>query len=149
MDAKTYLTQGRRLDRRINFNLRRLQKMRATLYSLYSPQIRDDRVQTSPDGEPPYVKTLMRISELNELVNRETDLLADLMIQINETIRTVECEDYQLLLLMRYIENRTWTSIEEELAISNTTAKRWHRAALRLVRMPEEPIVLDCTREKN
>ena len=77
MNVKDYLRQGRLLDQRINYNLRRLKEMRAGLDGLCSPQIRADKVQTSPDGDPPFVKALMRMSELNERIDQEIDLLVD------------------------------------------------------------------------
>ena len=142
MNVKDYLRQGRLLDQRINYNLRRLKEMRTGLDGICSPQIKVDKVQSSPDGDPPYVKALMRISEMEEHIDQEIDLLVDLRNQIDETVRTVDNDDYQMLLLYRYIENRTWEDIGSELGIGKTTAKRWHQEALRMVQMPENPIII-------
>ena len=142
MNVKDYLRQGRLLDQRINYNLRRLKEMRTGLDGICSPQIKTDKVQTSPDGDPPYVKALMRISEMEEYIDQEIDMLVDLRNQIDETVRTVDNDDYQMLLLYRYIENRTWEDIGSELGIGKTTAKRWHQEALRMVQMPENPIIV-------
>ena len=142
MNVKDYLRQGRLLDQRINYNLRRLKEMRTGLDGICSPQIKADKVQASPDCDPPYVKALMRISEMEEHIDQEIDLLVDLRNQIDETVRTVDNDDYQMLLLYRYIENRTWEDIGSELGIGKTTAKRWHQEALRMVQMPETPIII-------
>ena len=142
MNVKDYLGQGRLLDQRINYNLRRLQVMRAGVDGLCSPQIKADKVQTSPDGDPPYVKALMRIADLNERIDQEIDLLVDLRNQIDETIKTVENDDYQMLLLYRYIEKRSWENIGEQLGVDRSTVKRWHREALQMVRLPENPIII-------
>ena len=142
MNIKDYLKQGHLLDQRINFNLRRLQEMRAGIDGMSSPQIQADKVQTSPDGDPAFVKALMRMSELNERIDQEIDLLVDLRNQIDATVRTVDNDDYQMLLLYRYIENRTWEDIGAELGVGKTTAKRWHQEALQMVRMPENPIII-------
>ncbi|MBQ9644198.1 MAG: DUF1492 domain-containing protein [Lachnospiraceae bacterium] len=140
MNVKDYLKQGRLLDQRINYNLRRIKEMRDGLDGICSPQIKADKVQTSPDGDPAYVKILMRISEMEERIDQEIDMLVDLRNQIDETVKTVKDENYQMLLLYRYIENRTWENIGEQLGIDRSTVKRWHRAALELVVMPENPI---------
>ena len=140
MNVKDYLRQGRLLDQRINYNLRRLKEMRAGLDGLCSPQIRADKVQTSPDGDPPFVKALMRMSELNERIDQEIDLLVDLRNQIDATVRTVDNDDYQMLLLYRYIEHRTWEKIGISLGVGKTTVKRWHQEALQMVKLPENPI---------
>ena len=140
MNVKDYLKQGRLLDQRINFNLRRIKEMRDGLDGICSPQIKADKVQTSPDGDPAYVKIMMRISEMEEHIDQEIDMLVDLRNQIDETIKTVENENYQMLLLYRYIENWTWENIGDQLGIDRSTVKRWHQAALRSVVMPENPI---------
>ena len=142
MNVKDYLRQGSLLDQRINYNIRRLKEMRSGLDGIYSPRIQADRVKSSPDGDPAYVKILMRISEMEEHIEQETNTLYDLRNQIDETIKTVNNENYQMLLLYRYIENRTWEDIGSELGIGKTTAKRWHQEALEMIRMPENPIII-------
>ena len=142
MNVKDYLKQVRLLDQRINYNLRRIKEMRAGLDGICSPQIKADKVQSSPDGDPAYVKILMRISEMEEHIDQEIDTLVDLRNQIDETVRTVKNENYQMLLLYRYIENRTWENIGDELGVGKTTVKRWHQDALQMVRMPENPITI-------
>ena len=142
MNVKDYLKQGRLLDQRINYNLRRIKEMRDGLDGICSPQIKADKVQTSPDGDPANVKIMMRISEMEEHIDQEIDTLVDLRNQIDETVRTVKNENYQMLLLYRYIENRTWENIGDELGVGKTTVKRWHQDALQMVRMPENPITI-------
>lgn len=140
MNVKEYLKQGRLLDQRINFNLRRLQEMKSGICSLSSPQIKADKVQTSPDGDAPFVKALMRFEEMQEHINRQIDLLVDLKQQIDDVIHSVESSEYQLLLLYRYIEHRTWEEIGISLGVGKTTVKRWHQEALQMVKLPENPI---------
>ena len=142
MDVKTYLSLGIWLDQRINFNLRRLQEMKTGICSLHSPQISMSRIQKSKNGDAPYVESILRVEELQERINRETDILIDIRQQIDETIRTVEYEKYQMLLLYRYIDGLTWEDIGNKLHAGRSTVKRWHNDALKLVRMPDEPMVL-------
>ena len=103
MNVKEYLKQGRLLDKKINFNLRRLQEMKSGICCISSPQIRGDKVQTSPDGDGPFVKALMRVEEMQERINRQIDMLVDLRQQIDETIHSVYSDEYQMVLLYRYI----------------------------------------------
>ena len=140
MNVKEYLKQGRLLDQRINFNLRRLQEVKSGICSLSSPQIKADKVQTSPDGDAPFVKALIRFEEMQEHINRQIDLLVDLKQQIDDAIHSVESNEYQLLLLYRYIEHRTWEEIGIALGVGKTTVKRWHQEALQMVKLPENPI---------
>lgn len=142
MNVKDYLKQGRLLDQKINFNLRRLQEMKDGICSISSPQFKADKVQTSPDGDAPFVKALMQVEDMQEHINQEIDLLVDLRRQIDETIRSVPSNEYQLVLLYRYLEGRTWESIGASLGVGKTTVKRWHQEALIRVRMPENPIMI-------
>lgn len=142
MNVKEYLKQGRLLDKKINFNLRRLQEMKSGICSISSPQIRGDKVQTSPDGDAPFVKALMRVEEMEERINQQIDMLVDLRKQIDETIHSVSSDEYQMVLLYRYMENRTWEDIGNALGVGKSTVKRWHQDALLMVKMPEYPIVI-------
>ena len=146
MNVKEYLSQGYLLDQRINYNLRRLQEMQAGIDGISSPQISAVKVQTSPDGEAPYVKAYMRMAELNERINQEIDLLVDLRNQIDEVVGTVESEQHHMLLLYRYIEGRTWEDIGIKLNAGKSTVKRWEQEALRMVKMPENPIIIKRVR---
>ena len=75
-------------------------------------------------------------------LRRRVQFGVDLRNQIDEVVRTVDNDDYQMLLLYRYIENRTWEDIGSQLGAGKTTVKRWHQEALGMVRMPENPIVI-------
>ena len=142
MNVKEYLKQGRLLDQKINFNLRRLQEMKSGLCSISSPQFKADKVQTSPDGDAPFVKALLRVEEMQERINREIDLLVDLRQQIDDVIHSLASENQQMLLLYRYVEDRTWEDIGNLLGVDKSTVKRWHLDALSKLRLPENPILI-------
>lgn len=142
MNVREYLNQGYLLDQRINYNMRRLQEMKTGIDGISSPQIGGVKVQTSPDGEAPYVKAYLRMAELNERINQEINQLVDLRNQIDEVVGTVESEQHHMLLLYKYIEGLTWEDIGIKLNASRNTVKRWHQEALRMVKMPENPIII-------
>ena len=142
MDVQEYLKQGYLLDQRINYHLRRLEETKNMMDGVNSPLIRPDKVKTSPDGEAPYVKAYLKMAELNERINQEIDLLVDLRNQIEEAIRTVGPERHRLVLLYKYIEGRTWEDIGNMFNAGKTTVQRWHQEALQMVKMPENPIVI-------
>lgn len=142
MNVKDYLSQGYLLDQRINYNLQRLQQMRAAMDGVGSPRLGDVRVRTSQDGEAPFVKAYMRMAELDERINREIDLLVDLRNQIDEVIGSVESEKHHMLLLYRYVEGQSWEEISYRFRAGESTVRRWHEEALRMVKMPEDPIII-------
>ena len=140
MNTMEYLQQGRILDQRINFNLHRLQEIKNGLCGLRSPQIDQERVQTSRSEDAHFVRGLMKMEEMQERLNQEIELLMKLRGQIEETIRTVPSSEYQMVLMYRYLGVWSWTQIGEALGVGKSTAKRWHHEALKQVRMPEHPL---------
>jgi len=140
MNVTEYLEQGLLLDQRITFNLRRLQEMKNWLCSIRSPQFDQVKVQTSSDGEAYFVRGLMQVEKMQEQVNREIDLLVDLRRQIEEAIRSIPSDKYQMVLMYKYLEGRTWAEIGDALRVGKSTIKRWHADALTQVRMPQDPI---------
>ena len=142
MDVETYLKQGRLLDQRINYHLRKLSELRQTAYTISSPQISGNKVQNSHTGEAPFEKALERIEAMEERINQEVDLLVDLQEQIEGVIGQLESEEHQMILKYRYLEGLPWDEIGELLNISISTVKRWNQNALLMLKMPENPIFL-------
>ena len=140
MDVETYLKQGRLLDQRINYHLRKLSELRQTAYMISSPQISGCKVQNSHTGEAPFEKALERIEAMEERINQEIDLLVDLQEQIEGVIGQLESEEHQMILKYRYLEGLPWDEIGELLNISISTVKRWNQNALLMLKMPENPI---------
>ena len=140
MTAEEYLKQGRMLDQRIAYHLRKLEELRASVSSVSSLPLRPDKVQTSPTGDAPFVRALERIEELQERTDREIGMLIALKIQIDGVIRQLDREDYQLMLIYRYLEGMTWEEAADLLHAGVSTLKRWHRDALDRLVLPENPI---------
>ena len=143
MNVKDFLKQGSLLDQQISFNLRRLQEMKSGICNMTSLQIKGVKVQTSPNGDAPFVKALERYEEMQEHINQQIDMLVKLKQQIDEAIHSVESKEYQMLLLYRYIEQWSWEEIGSALGVGRTTINRWHLDALQKVKMPENPIVIN------
>ncbi len=142
MNVEIYLKQGHSLDQRIKYNLKKMAEMRKTASDISAPVLCADKVQSSPNGDAPFVKALERIEALEERIKREVDLLAALMDQINEVISQVNNEEYQLLLMYRYVDNMTWEQVGDQLNVDKSTAKRWKIKALAQIILPENPIVI-------
>ncbi len=50
--------------------------------------------------------------------------------EILEVIESLDNEEHKILLVLRYLKYLSWAGIAEELGISISTAKRWHKTAL-------------------
>ena len=141
MRVETYLSQGRLLNQRINYQLKKLGELKNAACSLPAVTIRKDKVQSSTDGDAPFVRALIRVEEMEEKINREIDMLADLKEEIMEVIGQVDSEELQMVLIYRYLEGMTWEEIGELLHAGRSTIIRWHQIAIDQIVLPEEQII--------
>jgi DNA-directed RNA polymerase specialized sigma24 family protein len=128
------------LDQRINYQLKKLGELKNAACSLPAVTIRKDKVQTSTDGDAPFVRALIRVEEMEERINREIDMLADLKEEIMGVIGQVSSEELQMVLIYRYLEGMPWEEIGNLFHAGRTTVKRWHRKAIEQIVLPEEQI---------
>ena len=140
MRVETYLSQGRMLNQRINYQLKKLGELKSAACSLPAVTIRKDKIQTSTDGDAPFVKALIRVEEMEEKINKEIDRLADLKEEIMGVIGQVDSEELQMILIYRYLEGLTWEEIGDLIYADRSTVKRWHRKAIEQIVLPEERI---------
>ena len=142
MKVETYLQQGRMLDQRITYNLKKLSEIRNDLSSIRAPVISNSRVQTSPSGEAPFVRALMQVEELEEQIRQENDLLMKLRKQIHDVIDQVEREEQRLALMYKYLEGLSLEQIGERLHAGKTTIHRWIKMGIEQITLPENPIIV-------
>ena len=141
MKVETYLKQGQLLDQRINYKLKKLAELRNTISDIHSPVISKNRVQTSPTGDAPFVRALMRVEKMEEQINREIDTLVDLRKQIQSVIDQVEREDFRMVLVYKYLENMSFDQIAKLLHAAKATIYHWHKKAIKQIVLPDEPII--------
>ena len=142
MTILEYLRQGSSIEQRIIFLSQRLDSLMETRYGVCGVPLRGDRVQTTKDQTARFTKTLEQIEEMEERIEQEIDLLNALRVQMEGMIRKLLRMEYQLLLIYRYLEGMTWEEIEHLLHVSKATLKNWHKKAISLLEMPENPIFI-------
>ncbi len=142
MSIQEYLSQGRRLDQRIEYHLRKLEELHASAETLPSAWVRDTAVQVSRDGNARFVSALERVEEMEEEVNREINQMLALKRQIKSTIGQLKDEGQQLVLMYRYLDCMPWNEIAGIFGMDPATMRRWERNALKTLRLPENPIVI-------
>lgn len=139
MTNKEYLRQAYRLDQKINSDIEEVARLREMASSISSPVL-GDKVQTSRNGDAPFVRSIEKILMLEEKIDREIDLLVDLKSQMRDVIAAVPDTDERMVLRYRYIHNLTWEQIGNELNADARTIRRWHGSALVNVELPDDPI---------
>lgn len=141
MTIKDYLKQAYKLDQRIDSHLEELARLREVAYGLSSPRY-GDKVQTSVDGNAPFVTQIESIIRYEDRINAEIDTLVALKEQIHETIAAVGNPRAVIMLRSRYIDGKTWEQIAASFRVDVSTVYHWHRDALLRLKMPENPIVI-------
>ncbi len=141
MQVETYLRQGLLLDKRINYHLKKLEEMRADVCNIAAPAIGREKVKTSPSGDAPFVKALIRVEDMQQQINHEIDVLVDLKEQINSVIQQVDREEYRMLLVLKYREGMTSEQIGKMFNVTRSTITRWHREAIDQIKLPENAII--------
>lgn len=141
MQTETYLKQGLLLDKRINYHLKRLEDLRADVCNISAPAIGKEKVKTSPSGDAPFVKALMRVEDMQQQINHEIDILVNLKEQINTVIQQADREEFRMLLTFKYLEGMTSEQISRMFNVTRSTITRWHREAIDQIKLPENPIV--------
>ena len=139
MTNKEYLRQAYRLDQKINSDIEEVARLREMAGNISSPVL-GDKVQTSRNRDGLFVRNMEKILLLEEKINREIDALVDLKSQMRDVIAAVQDTDERMVLRYRYIHNRTWEQIGNELNADKSTIRRWHGSALAHVVLPENPI---------
>lgn len=141
MNAKEFLRQAYRLNQRIDSDIAEAADLRRLASSVSSPSLEFHNNPNHPT-EAPFVRCLEKVWALEEKINAEIDKLIELREQIRQAIEEVDDSNEQLVLRYRYLQNYKWEQIGDILYADESTIRRWHRAALQHVKVPEDCIVI-------
>ena len=129
MTAKEYLSRAHRLNDKINALLVELERYKELSCSISSPQL-GERIQTSRNADPPFVRAIIKIDETQRKINAAIDSLVDVKLDITERIGRMENADEQTLLHYRYLDEFSWNDIALKMNVSLRTIYRLHGSAL-------------------
>lgn len=137
MTAKEYLNQAYRLNELIASDVEELERLRDLAVRITGINY-GERVQSSRDPDPPFIRYLDDIREMEKKLQRELCALVELKKQITGSLERIEDREERLVLTYRYLDNRTWEQIASLLNVSDRTVHRVHASALRSFSMPDE-----------
>ena len=138
MTKKAYLCQLSALSRRITYHTERLRRLRRELDAVSSPWGDGSAGPVNPDA--PYVRLVERVDALERELKEEAGLYDRLREQIEETVGRLPDQRMRLVLLYRYLEDKSFGQIGDLLYMNKGTAKRWEDRALECLELPEDPI---------
>ncbi len=131
MKAKEYLQQLQRLDLLINQRIKELCDLHVMSTNIGSFDYSKDRVQTSSSGDAPFVKTIGKIVELEEEINREIDIFIDEKHKIINQIQSLKNSKYIDILYKHYVEMKHLEIIAIDMNFSYNYIKHLHGCALK------------------
>nr|DAO87965.1 MAG TPA: Protein of unknown function (DUF1492) [Caudoviricetes sp.] len=115
MRAKEYLQQLRRLDTVIDQKIKELDDLKVKSTCIGGFDYSKERVQTSPSGDAPYAKTVHRMIDLNEKINRDIDDFVDRKHKIINEIQSLENTKHIQILFKKYVEYKSFEQISVEM----------------------------------
>lgn len=136
MTAKEYLQQAYRLNELIDSDAQELERLRELASKIGGSNF-SERVQTSKNADPPFVKYLGDIIEMEGKLQKELCELVVLKKRILSSLEKMADRDERLLLTYRYMDNVSWEEIAENLSVSMRTVHRIHSSALQKFQVPQ------------
>lgn len=136
MTAKQYLRQAYRLNDLINSDLAELEQLKVLSTSVSSPNLSGMPSSGTRKQEAPFVNAVMKIIELEKVIDAEIDRFVDLKKEIRDVINKVPDNSQKLVLKLRYIQFLKWESVASEMDLSLKQVHRIHNEALKNVKLP-------------
>ena len=128
MNSKEYLSQAYRIDQRINSKLEQVRSLnelatKATNTISDMPGNATRNVHQMED-------VVVKIVDLQNEINADIDWLVDLKREIAGKIKRVENPEYQTLLELRYLCQRSWEQIAVDMGYTSRYLFKVHNLAL-------------------
>lgn len=131
MKVKQYLQQLRKLDIVINQKIEERETLRASLTSIASPDLSNERVQGGdPPGDARFVKAIARVIDLEKEIDETIDSFVDKKHLIIDQIQGLSNAAYIDLLYKRYVEYKRLEVISVEMNYTYQYTKEMHGYAL-------------------
>lgn len=130
MDGYKYLSQISKLRKKIDALRTRRRMYEELANSIPGGNYDEPVVQKTRDNKAPFIKWIDKIIDVDNKIAEFEKELKDLINSSIRMIGKIENEDYQNILMMRFINEMMWEDIASELAVSYSTCKRWYYFAL-------------------
>lgn len=141
MKAKEYLQQLQRLDTMINQKIKELGDLRLMLQSVGGIDYSKERVQSSPSGDAPFVKPVLRMIELEQEINAEIDRFVDEKHEIINQIQALQNPKHIDILYKHYVEFKRLEIVAVEMNFTYQYIVELHGTALKEFQLTHENLL--------
>lgn len=141
MKAKEYLQQLQRLDTMINQKIKELGDLRLMSQSVGGIDYSEERVQSSPSGDAPFVKPVLRMIELEQEINAEIDRFVDEKHEIINQIQALQNPKHIDILYKHYVEFKRLEIVAVEMNFTYQYIVELHGTALKEFQLTHENLL--------
>ena len=141
LKAKKFLSENWRLQSIYESKFEQLRELKAMCTSVASPMASGERVQSSINLHNQENKICNDI-ELEEQLQKDIDRILGIKLDITQKINGLDNQEYQLLLMKRYLNFHTFERIACDMDISFRWVMKLHKKALKHF---EEKYFLGCS----
>lgn len=141
MKAKEYLQQLQRLDTMINQKIKELGDLRLMSQSVGGIDYSKERVQSSPSGDAPFVKPVLRMIELEQEINAEIDRFVDKKHEIINQIQALQNQKHIDILYKHYAEFKRLEIVAVEMNFTYQYIVELHGTALKEFQLTHENLL--------
>lgn len=128
-DAKTWLSEYRTIEDRIAAKAEQAMRLRALLYGPRA-ELSD---MPKGNGDNDWTRKLVNLIALENEIDEEIGKLMAKRRTIESTVEALPHEKMRTLIEMRYINQNSAKEIEDRLGYSESSVRRLHSAALKVV----------------
>ena len=141
MKAKEYLQQLQRLDTMINQKIKELGDLRLMSQSVGGIDYSKEPVQSSPSGDAPFVKPVLRMIELEQEINAEIDRFVDEKHEIINQIQALQNPKHIDILYKHYVEFKRLEIVAVEMNFTYQYIVELHGTALKEFQLTHENLL--------
>jgi len=128
MQAKAYLQEIRKLDRKIQNKQMEVESLRELLLSI-TAHTKEINVQSSGPGDK-VGDNVAKIIDLQDEINADIDKYVDRKLEAIRKINELGNDDYAGILIRRYVKYEDWNTIAEALGYTRQGIAKKHGLAL-------------------
>ena len=133
MTNKEFLQKPMRIQKRIDALILQKQSFEELANSIPGGNYDKPLVQKTRNTQAPFIKWIDKIMEVEKEIEKLEEEFEVAKAEVIKAIEKLDNADYQTLLIMRYLNEYSWTSICEKMYVSLSTAKRWHWEAINVL----------------
>ena len=141
MTAKQYLSRIEKLDMLIESKKDELNSFRDTLPDLPSQNLSEERVQTSPQKDASFTRSIERVMEMEAAIDKYRDERQEII----DNIYSLSSTSYIKVLSRKYIYHKSLRMVSKELEYSYDWVMKSHKAGLSEI----EKLIVAKTLHKN